>query len=394
MTKFEWLTSTNKKFLIFLLNNAKGGNIVDNLNTNVRNGKSGQCKIEFSNLSSLSPEMLSWVEKYNNGIIILLNLRGELLYISNSVERILGYKVADLIGMKWHEIISPEDATNINNNFDRKASINQTFNINILNSDEKYVWTEWTVKRMKEQTNNQYLYISSLIDITDRKEAEEMMVRSEKMSVAGQLAAGIAHEIRNPLTSLKGFLQLLQAGINRKEAYYNIMIEEIEKMETITSELLFIAKPLTDQKKQESVNNMIEDIVTLLQPQAKINQIEIIFNRSNDVQIYCDRSQIKQVLINLVKNAIEAMEEAGKIEIDIQLKQEYVEIKIMDEGPGVPEEIVHKLGEPFFTTKKTGTGLGIMVSKQILEQHQSTLEIKNNNEKGSVFQIIFPINAK
>ncbi len=138
-----------------------------------------------------------------------------------------------------------------------------------------------------------------------------------KMSVAGQLAAGIAHEIRNPLTSLKGFLQLLQAGVNRKEEYYQIMVDEIEKMEAITSELLFISKPMTDNKDWENLPELIDDVITLLHPQAKLKNITIVQEGEDRLRLNCDRSQIKQVFINILKNAIEAMDNPGHIKVFI-----------------------------------------------------------------------------
>lgn len=344
----------------------------------------------FSNLSTLPSCMLTWIDQYKQDVIIVWDNEGKVLFISKSIERLLGYKPSDLIEMHWHEKIPSEEVNYIRKNLDQSSSKNQTFTINILNSNGKYIWSECTIAKLLDEESDQIYFISSLKDISDKKEAEEMLIHSEKMSIAGQLAAGIAHEIRNPLTSLKGFLQLLQAGINRKEEYYNIMLDEIEKMETITSELLFIAKPLTDNKKMESVNKMIGDIVVLLQPQANLKNIELIFHSMNNEQVYCDRSQIKQVLINLVKNAIEAMETSGTIKIVVLSDEEFVKINVIDEGAGIPEEIIQKLGEPFFTTKNNGTGLGIMISKQILEQHQASLKIMRNKEQGSTFQIIFP----
>lgn len=344
----------------------------------------------FSNLSTLPSCMLTWIDQYKQDVIIVWDNEGKVLFISKSIERLLGYKPSDLIEMHWHEKIPSEEVNYIRKNLDQSSSKNQTFTINILNSNGKYIWSECTIAKILDEESDQIYFISSLKDISDKKEAEEMLIHSEKMSIAGQLAAGIAHEIRNPLTSLKGFLQLLQAGINRKEEYYNIMLDEIEKMETITSELLFIAKPLTDNKKMESVNKMIGDIVVLLQPQANLKNIELIFHSMNNEQVYCDRSQIKQVLINLVKNAIEAMETSGTIKIVVLSDEEFVKINVIDEGAGIPEEIIQKLGEPFFTTKNNGTGLGIMISKQILGQHQASLKIMRNKEQGSTFQIIFP----
>ncbi len=182
----------------------------------------------------------------------------------------------------------------------------------------------------------------------------------------------------------------MQAGVNRKDEYYKIMVDEIEKMETITSELLFISKPLTDKKQKESVAKMLQDVIELLKPQAKLKKITFEWDPLQDVFIHCDRSQMKQVFINLIKNAIEAMDEGGTIQLFTYQTETNVVIDVVDQGPGVPEEIIHKLGEPFFTTKQNGTGLGLMITKQILDQHQACLKIVRNADKGSTFSAVLP----
>src|SRR5690625_1053017 len=346
----------------------------------------------FPAFSDLPAFMLSWVENHYHDLITVWDYEGRVIFISKSVEEMLGYDRTELAGTKWSERISKEDEDYIKSNFNYDSSKSQTFTINLINKYGKYIWAECTAAKLYDEHKEDHFYIATLKDISDKKETEEMMIRSEKMSIAGQLAAGVAHEIRNPLTSLKGFIQLLQAGVNRKEAYYKIMIEEIEKMENITSELLFVSKPLTDHKKEESMETMLQDITVLLKPQAKLKDIDIQYDIPENIMLYCDRSQIKQVLINLVKNAIEAMDEKGVIQLNAVSDDSKISLSIIDEGSGIPEEIIHKLGEPFFTTKQSGTGLGIMISKQILEQHDATLEIKQNKGKGSTFLIHFPAN--
>lgn len=234
-------------------------------------------------------------------------------------------------------------------------------------------------------------YIGVAKDVSDKKEIEEMMFRSEKMSVAGQLAAGIAHEIRNPLTSLKGFLQLIQAGISRKEEYYKIMVEEIEKIETITSELLFISKPVAENKESETIHEMLQDVITLLYSQARLQNVQINFEKGSNSRLLCDRSQIKQLFINLIKNALEEMPKGGKI--DIRQRQVGTDciVDVVDEGPGIPDDVLAKLKEPFFTTKKEGTGLGLMICMQILDKHNGALDILRNETKGSTFRVSLPI---
>ncbi|WP_188455609.1 ATP-binding protein [Virgibacillus oceani] len=341
----------------------------------------------FENVTGLPKFMLDWIEKNSNDLITVWDENGKVCFISKSIERLFGYSTTDLRGSLWYEKISPDDVSYIKSHFDNHTSIGQTFNINIRNKSGKYIWTECIIAKIKDENSDDSYFISTIKDISDKKEAEEMMIRSEKMSIAGQLAAGIAHEIRNPLTSIKGFLQLLQAGVNRKEEYYKIMIDEIEKMETITSELLFVSKPMTDNKRVERVDDMIHDVIALLNPQARLKNIDIEWKQKVYPSIYCDRSQIKQVFINLLKNATEAMDEGGKIELKVHQNAAQVIIDFIDEGPGIPEEIIHKLGEPFFTTKQNGTGLGLMITNQILEKHEAKLEIIKNEIKGSTFRI-------
>lgn len=344
---------------------------------------------ETDSLAMLPEFITDWIEQNSNEFFSLWDSRGIGLFFSKSVEHILGLKPRELVGKSYQDFILPEDVAYIKKDFNQDTFTNQAFNVHIVNYDQKYIWCEVKVGKIKDPTTGEHLYICTTRDITEKKETEEMMIRSEKMSIAGQLAAGIAHEIRNPLTSIKGFLQLLQAGVNRKDVYYKIMIDEIEKMETITSELLFISKPLTDNKKQESILQMIKDVMELLKPQANLKNI-LIELIGDEQFIYCDKSQIKQVLINIIKNAIEAMEEAGRIRVILEEKADGIKIDIVDEGPGIDEEVIHKLGEPFFTTKQQGTGLGLMITKQLLERHNAKLEILQNEIKGSTFRIIFP----
>ena len=346
-------------------------------------------KSNNSSLVNLPDTIVNWIGENSSDFFSVWDEKGYGLYFSPAVERVLGFKADELVGKSYLDLVLHEDIHYIRKEFNRETFKNQTFNLHIINIEQKYIWCECKIAKLKDPSIEQEYYVASVHDITEKKETEEMMIRSEKMSIAGQLAAGIAHEIRNPLTSIKGFLQLLQAGVNRKDVYYKIMIDEIEKMETITSELLFISKPLTDNKKQESILQMIQDVTELLKPQAKLKNI-FIETVGDNLFIYCDRSQITQVLINIIKNAIEAMEEAGKIKVSIMNLEFEVRIDITDEGPGIDEEVIHKLGEPFFTTKQQGTGLGLMITKQLLERHNAKLEILQNKVKGSTFRIIFP----
>ncbi|MCY9159713.1 PAS domain-containing protein [Bacillus atrophaeus] len=231
-----------------------------------------------------------------------------------------------------------------------------------------------------------------LRDISERKQTEELMLKSEKLSIAGQLAAGIAHEIRNPLTAIKGFLQLMKPTMEGNEHYFDIVFSELSRIELILSELLMLAKPQQHAFKEHlNLKKLIGEVTALLETQANLNGIFIktAFQRDS-IFINGDQNQLKQVFINLIKNAVESMPDGGTVEIDTTEDEHSVHVTIKDEGEGIPEKVLKRIGEPFLTTKEKGTGLGLMVTFNIIENHQGTIQVDSKPEKGTAFKISFP----
>ncbi|USK35421.1 PAS domain S-box protein [Bacillus sp. F19] len=230
-----------------------------------------------------------------------------------------------------------------------------------------------------------------LRDISDRKKAEELMLRSEKLSVAGQLAAGIAHEIRNPLTAIKGFLQLMRSEGKGEMTYFDIVFSELNRIELILSELLMLAKPQERVLKQTNLLTLIQDVATLLETQAIMNNVMIVHQHPHDqMSINCDQNQIKQVFINLIKNAIDSMPNGGKVTLSSRQEGDYILMNVKDEGEGIPAEVLKKIGEPFFTTKEKGTGLGLMITYKIIENHKGSMSIESEFGRGTVFTLKLP----
>ncbi|MFC5470171.1 ATP-binding protein [Cohnella suwonensis] len=228
-------------------------------------------------------------------------------------------------------------------------------------------------------------------DISERKKNEELMINSEKLYVAGQLAAGIAHEIRNPLTSLKGFLQLIASGRKNNSSYYDIMNAELDRIEDIVSELLMLSKPQVYDLAYQDMRVMMRDTVTLLETQANLHNISIEAEYGTDpLWIYGVENQVKQVFINVIKNAIEAMIDGGAIRIKLSRESDGVYVRIRDEGPGIDDDQLAKMGQPFYTTKERGTGLGLMVSYKIVDNHQGKIDVKSQLGIGTLFEIMLP----
>lgn len=233
-------------------------------------------------------------------------------------------------------------------------------------------------------------------DITERKLAHEVMINSEKLSVAGQLAAGIAHEIRNPITAIKGFLQLMESGKSYKTEFFSVISAEINRIEIILSELLALAKPQLDKYCKKDIKGILQHVVALTKSQAILHDVHIQTSFSKDsLEVLCDENKLKQVFINFIKNAIEAMSciDGGMILVKSEIVgDQSVIIRIIDQGPGIPEDILKKIGEPFFTTKENGTGLGVMVSFEIVKQHDGEVQI-NSDSNGTTISITLPLSS-
>lgn len=234
-------------------------------------------------------------------------------------------------------------------------------------------------------------FISISRDITGRKRMEEMLRRSEKLTTVGQLAAGVAHEIRNPLTTLRGFIQLQQQTKKLNLRHIDLMLSELDRINLIVGEFLILAKPQAVNFQQKDIRFIMGDVISLLDSQAHMHGIEFDIEAEGPSIVHCGENQLKQVFINILKNGMEAMPDGGTIRIAIsKTPDEQIRIRIKDQGIGIPEDIMHKLGEPFFTNKETGTGLGLMVCQRLIQAHKGTMEIESEKGKGTTVTILLP----
>ncbi|MEG6586793.1 7TM diverse intracellular signaling domain-containing protein [Dendrosporobacter sp. 1207_IL3150] len=251
----------------------------------------------------------------------------------------------------------------------------------------------WLIKR--DVNGNPVGVLEFNKDITEQKNIEKEMARLDRLNLIGQMAAGISHEVRNPMTTVRGFLQLL----NRKETnakfreYYDLMISELDRANDIITEYLSISKPQSGNFKLEDVNYILTSLEPLLQADAVKMGKEVILNLQQIPKVLLDGGEFRQLVLNLCRNGLEAMANAGKIlTISTFIEGDKVVLSVRDQGPGISEEIAAKIGTPFLSTKDNGTGLGLAVCYGIAARHKADIEFCTGPE-GTTFFIIFKMNS-
>lgn len=321
-----------------------------------------------------------------------------ILYANQSAVRLLGADKAEaLVGRTLSALLHPDD---------REAS--RTVLREVMRSDEPTPFAERRLIRADGEAiaaelssiriddyDGRTAMLSVFRDLTERKQAEDYVIRSEKLSIIGQLAAGIAHEIRNPLTALKGFTQLLMREVGTRYTYLDTMMSELDRIHHIVDEFMSLAKPQIGSFRPHRLELLLRDVVSLLEAEANLYnvRIELAMPAEPLPAVPCSENRMKQVFVNTLKNAIQAMPEGGTVRIAARIESDRAVIGIQDEGEGIPEEIIRRIGEPFFTTKSEGTGLGLMVCHRILEAHRGHLRIESEPGVGTTVHITLPLAA-
>ncbi|WP_444685189.1 cache domain-containing protein [Alkalicoccus luteus] len=230
-------------------------------------------------------------------------------------------------------------------------------------------------------------------DVTDRQTAEQEMIRSEKLKVVAQMAAGFAHEVRNPLTTIRGFIQLNhQNRTLMSDASYQLVIDEIDRVNTIIHELLDTADPDADSARRiTDVNQVIRDVITLQESQLRSKGISWQLMLDPKLpEAHVNRNKLKQVLVNLVQNAVEAMPDGGELRMMTDWEDGAMLVGIEDTGIGMEQPVIDRLGTPFFTRKATGTGLGLTMSFRYVEEMNGHMSIMSRPGEGSLFTLRLP----
>lgn len=325
--------------------------------------------------------------------ILLWNDQFQIVDINQSGQRMLQMTKEDLIGVSLHSIlndcnITDEELKEQIRNIHSEGQSDGNLSITLKTGRKKFF----------EFSNKLNIFsnisMTTFKDITEKLEMEEQLRKSDTLNVIGELAAGIAHEIRNPMTALKGFIQLLEGSVKEDHTmYFNVITTELSRIDSIINEFLILAKPQAVKFVEKDISQIMKETVDLLSAQAVLHNVQFnTYYEQNLPKVFCESNQMKKVFINIIKNAIEVMPKGGYITVSIQKDSAHkVHISIRDEGTGIPAHKIKKLGEPFYTTKERGTGLGLMVTYKIIEEHNGTIEVESKLGEGTVFHIYLPI---
>lgn len=339
-----------------------------------------ESEVRYRTLVEESPEAIMILQK---GQIVFVNHTGITLLGARKKEEIIGKEAIHLIHPDYQDMLMYEGLC--------QGKVIDLLVVKCVRVDGEVLDVE--VKAIPTSYQGELSEYVVIRDVTELQRSREYLQQSEKLTVVGQLAAGIAHEIRNPLTSLRGFVQLMQqTGNSGNEEFLKIMISEIDRINEIVGELLLLAKPnKLDFEKRELVS-ILSEVITLLKPQGMLWNIELVpeFKEVPTV-IYCVENKLKQVFINIIKNAMEAMPSGGKVYIELSVKENNAYVKVVDHGCGIPKEQLHKIGQAFYTSKERGTGLGTMISFSIINSHQGQINIDSIENVGTTVEIILPL---
>lgn len=333
------------------------------------------------------------VENVPIGLLALDN-QGKIAAFNNGAESILRLSTPDVIGQEAGRIIPPELLNEINHSKSHSDVIEKE--IECKTAQGKSVPLEIAASSLKDEDG---VFLGNVLlfkDLTEVQALRREVARSQRLASVGRLAAGVAHEIRNPLSSIKGFATYFKERYSDQpdvQQTANIMIQEVDRLNRVVGQLLEFARPISVKKQRISLPALLKDSIKLIEDRAAAKGISVQTQHAAGVDsAWGDPDRINQILLNLYLNAIDAMETGGELKVALSTNSDDSEIyiKISDTGCGINPDHLSKIFDPYFTTKSTGTGLGLAIAHNILEALGGKITVESNPEKGTTFTVALP----
>jgi PAS domain S-box-containing protein len=333
-----------------------------------------------------------------NEAFVTIDRNHKVLFFNRAAEKIFGYSREEVIGYDLDVIMAPTCSRNHHEAVDRyiKTGIPKRIGhaSELIATRKDGTTFSANISFSVSRVNGELYFTGIVRDLTETKALQERILRSERLAALGQFVAEITHEIKNPLMMIGGFARQLIRKTKDEQTLskLNIISEEVRRLEELLKELREYYLPRTLNLAEMDVLGLLQEVYDLVKEDCERKKIGADFKRpGKSLLIKGDKDKLKQVFLNLVKNAIDAMEEGGRLVVAQTLAREQVEITIRDNGCGIPEENREEIFSPFFTTKRHGTGLGLNISKSIIEDHEGgSLTLTSEVGKGTTFKVTLP----
>jgi PAS domain S-box-containing protein len=333
--------------------------------------------------------------------IMLFDCEGVLTFVNVEMAKLIEMPQQSLIGCNLLQIVRHPHLSRF-----KKKQVLEIYRETILRCKNQYECTDeygrnWLISVVYDDQMDGDVLLS-IKDVSDYKQIEQTAYHNDKLAMLGKISAAIAHEIRNPLTSIRGFIQLLRPHLIQlgRDEYARIILNEIDRANDIIHEFLNSSKPSVIQRSIIHVPSLLSEVTLLTESEALMKgcTIELILPEHNQtMNVSIDAKQIKQVLLNMIKNAMEAIDEVitanheGHIVISVVTEGKYAKIIIKDNGKGIEKSVLGQMFDPFFTTKEHGTGLGLSLSHRIIRNHLGDITASSIIGLGTTFEITLPL---
>jgi two-component system sensor histidine kinase HydH len=317
-----------------------------------------------------------------DGRIVTLN-RQAVQILGSSRELLEGQRITDVLGEGVAEILVSAE----------RQGLVRDREVDVRRSPDGMIPLSLSTAPLKDENGHEMGSVLLIKDLREIRELQGKVRRSERLASLGRLAAGVAHEIRNPLSSIRGFAQYFVKrfhGQTEEEGYALVMVKEVDRLNRVITELLEFAGPKEPRREPRSLEEIAEHVLTLLAPDLAARKVAVAREYEPGLPaVSVDRDQISQVFLNLLLNAIESIEEGGEIRITLRRcgSPPAVEAAIADTGAGIPADDLEKVFEPFFSRKRKGTGLGLAIVHQIIESHRGEIRVESGPGRGTTFRM-------
>ena len=330
--------------------------------------------------------------------LIALDHQGKIAAFNNSAEPILQLSARQIIGEEASGVIPAELLEEINNSKSRDEVIEKEIECNT--AEGKIVPLEIGVSNLKDEND---IFLGNILlfkDLTEVRALRKEVARSQRLASVGRLAAGVAHEIRNPLSSIKGFATYFKERYPDKpddQQTANIMIQEVDRLNRVVGQLLEFARPISVKPRLISLQALLKDSVKLIEDRAAEKDISIHTQNAVQVdEVWGDPDRINQILLNLYLNAIDAMKSGGALKVGLSSEgngRQFI-ISVSDTGCGISAQNLSQIFDPYFTTKSSGTGLGLAIAHNAIEAMGGRIKVKSDPGKGTTFMITIPFSTR